>query len=98
MAGADFTVITGLVQGGVVPIVGAFMGIFALLVVVLVYMKGSAFVLSVVRGDKVLHSGKLYDKDVWQSAMTDLKKQERSGVALDAESRRALRKHQGMKF
>jgi len=53
--------------------------------------------LSSKRKDQVLYGGTYWDKDVYQSAMNDLKRQERSGVALDGESRRALRRHQGMK-
>lgn len=97
MAGPDFSLLTNLVSSAMPSISGSLLGVLAAFCALAVIVKSMALVIAAIKGDAVEFGGKRWDKEVWQSAMNDLNRQKRSGVALDAESGRALRKHQGMK-
>lgn len=97
MAGPDFSLLTGLVSSSMPSISGAVVGVFASICALVVIVKAIALVIEAIRGETVDFGGRRWDKDVWQSAMNDLNRQKRSGVVLDSESRKALRKHQGLK-
>ena len=97
MSGPDLSILTGIVGDSMPSIKLAIIGAFAAFVAALLIYKCVLMLISAVRGEGVMYAGRMYDHDTWQIAMTDLKRQERSGVALDAESRRVLRKHQGLK-
>lgn len=97
MAGPVLTSITDVVIQSMPVIKLAILGVLAAFMAALVVYKAVLMLTSAVKGERVMYGGKFYDADVWQSAMNDLKRQERSGVALDADSRKALRKHQGLK-
>lgn len=97
MAGPDFSLLTGLVSASISSISGSVVGVFASICALVVIVKAIALVIEAIRGETVDFGGRRWDKDVWQSAMNDLNRQKRSGVVLDAESRKALRKHQGLK-
>lgn len=109
--GPDFSVLLSIILAGVPGWVFPIMAVFSSLATFYVIWRGGLMILAAISGrdlsayiaparirkDQVFHGGRYWDKDVYQSAMNDLKRQERSGVALDGESRRALRRHQGMK-
>ncbi|MBS1197468.1 MAG: hypothetical protein H6R18_1253 [Proteobacteria bacterium] len=97
MAAPDFSSIISVVSAAVPAWVAAVLAIGAALCVVLVVWVGSGHVLAAIRG-QVYYGGLYWDADVYQNAMNDLNRQQRKGVALDAESRRALRRHQGFKI
>lgn len=97
MPGPDFSILTTVVSAAMPSISGSLLGVLAAVCVLVVVIKSIGLVIAAIRGDSVLAGGKRWDKDVYQSAMNDLNRQKRSGVVLDAESRKALRKFQGLK-
>ena len=97
MSGPNLSLLTGIVGDSLPSIKLAIISVLAAFVAAPLVYKCALMLISAIRGEGVMYAGRMYDHETWQIAMTDLKRQERSGVALDAESRRALRKHQGLK-
>lgn len=97
MAGPDFSLLTGIVSQSMPSISGSVVGVFAAICALVVIIKAIGLVIEAIRGETVEFGGKRWDKDVWQAAMNDLNRQKRSGVLMDSDSRKAMRKHQGLK-
>lgn len=97
MPGPDFSLLTGLVTAAMPVISFQLLGVFAAICSLVVIIKAIGLVIEAIRGETVEFGGKRWDKDVWQAAMNDLNRQKRSGVLMDSDSRKALRKHQGLK-
>ena len=73
----------------------AVLSVFAALLVVVVVSAAALMVLGAVRGQKMI-GGRMWDKDVYESAMRDLHERKRRGELLDRSANDALRDYQGM--
>lgn len=92
MAAVDLTQIVSAVN--FTPVTVAILAVAAVLVGVLVVVSASMFVLGMVRG-QVYYGGKFWDRDVYESALRDVKEQSRKGGLVDAESRLAVDRFEG---
>lgn len=92
MAAVDLTQIVSAVDFLTTTI--AILAVGAVLVGVLVLFAASMFVLGMVRG-QVYYGGRFWDRDVYESALRDVKEQSRKGKLVDAESRQAVDRFEG---
>lgn len=95
MAAPDLFPLVAAVNINVPGWVGAILGVAAAFVVVLVVWLAALHVLAAVRGGVVV-DGRIYDRDVYVSALNELHRQKRRGVLIDARSARELRRYQGI--
>lgn len=74
----------------------AVIAVCSVLVGVFVTIAAALYVMGMVSG-KVYYGGQWWDKDVYQTALSDVKRQSRAGHLVDAESRRAVDHFEGKK-
>lgn len=67
----------------------AILAVAAAFIVVLVTWIASQLVIAAVRGE-VFYNGKRYSREVWESALGDVKKEMRKGSLVDSASRNAV--------
>lgn len=72
----------------------AVLSVAAALVVVFVVISAAIFVIGMVRG-QVFYGGRFWDRDVYETALRDVKRQARKGNLVDFESRRAIDRFEG---
>lgn len=80
-----FNIIMSKVDFGTVTL--AILGVFGMFIVVLVSQKGAAMVVKAVAGDRVFYAGRFWDKDVYDSAMSNVTLYRKAGGSLDKETR-----------
>lgn len=92
MAAVDLTQIVSSVDFSTTTV--AILAVGAVLVGVFVVIAASMFVLGMVRG-QIYYGGRFWDRDVYESALSEVKEQARKGKLVDAESRHAVDRFEG---
>ena len=69
----------------------ALLGVMAGLAGLVVVTHGGELILAKLKGSKVAYGGRMWDEDVYRSALNDLEKRRRRGEILDRDSYAALR-------
>ncbi len=75
------------------PVTIAILGVAAGLMLVLVAWFASQIIIATIRGE-VFYNGKRYSREVWETALRDVKKEMRSGALVDKESRDAVNRYE----